>query len=305
MPTLEAPSGLVADVRKIKGTELIRLAESADDAGPDGGFGHVLSGCWLRTVDPGPYGFVQAGDVKPTWERMLKGDTLHAFVFLRSISMPDGDAYDFPVHCEECRKRYEWTIKISELGVRKLPAESAERLRAGKPFETHLADGKLVRFNLQTISQEGPITRLMKQQKREQATMIDTIVGQTISVEGVGPDIRARWRFISELDMDELYRLREAFDAADCGIETGLQTRCTNRQCRWEQDINLPLGKAFFAPRRRRQEQGPTGPSDEPNTAILSVGFSEDLTLSGAGSSSTTSSGTSTEEAATLSPTGT
>lgn len=305
MPILEAPSGLTADVRKIKGTELIKLAEGADDSGPDGGFGNVLSGCWLRTTDAGPYAFVQVGDAKPQWSRLLKGDALYAFVFLRSISMPDGDDYDFPVQCEECKHRYDWTVKLSSLKVQKLSEEGAASVKSGKPLETHLPDGRAVRFMLQTIAQEEPLTKFMKQQKRETATMIDTLVSQIVSIEGVKPDIRNRWRFVSELDMDVLYNLRADFDSKDCGIETQFQTRCTKRSCRWEQDVNLPLGKTFFAPKRRRAEPIETTEedlSDEPSTESWSED-SSDSTPKTAGDSSTTSSGSSTGEADTLSAT--
>lgn len=301
MPTLDAPSGLTADVRKIKGTELIKLAESSDDAGPDGGFGNVLNGCWLRTIDPGPYSFVQAGDAKPQWSRLLKGDTLYAFIFLRSISMPDGDDYDFPVQCEECKKRYDWTIKLSSLFLKRLPASSIEKLKTQKPFETEVS-GRGVKFNLQTIAQEEPLSKFMRQQKRQTGTMIDTLVSQIISIEGVKPGIRNTWQFVSELDMDELYNLRAAMDEPDCGIETQFQTRCTNRQCRWEQDINLPLGKTFFAPKRKRQEPE-KDQNDELDTESSSEASSEEWTPTGADSSSTTSSGSSTGEAGTLSHT--
>jgi hypothetical protein len=291
MPTLQAPSGLVGDVRKIKGTELIKLAERVDDTGPDGGFGTVLSGCWLCTTDPGPYSFVQAGDAKPDWSRMLKGDTLYAFVFMRQISMPDGDDYDFDVHCEECRRRYGWTVQLSKLAVKKLPAASGERVRAGEPFEARLPDGRVVRFGLQTIAQEAPITKLMRQQKRQQATMIDALVGQIISIDGVGPDIRARHRAVSDLDMDDLYGLREQFDEHDCGLETSIQTRCTNRECRWEQDVNLPLGRTFFARRRRAREIETDEENEGLATEISSDSSSRASTPSGSGGSSTTSSG--------------
>lgn len=290
MPILEAPSGLAGDVRKIKGGELIKLAESADDTGPDGGFGAMISACWLRTTDAGPYSFVQVGDTKPDWQRMLKGDALYAFVFLRQISM--GDDYDFDVQCEECKKRYGWTLRLSELPVRKLSEKAAEHFRSGEPFETTVA-GRTVRFALGTIAQEGPITKLMKKQKREVGTMVDTLCAQTISIEGVNPDINARHRWLSDLDLDELHELRAAFDEHDCGIETLIQTRCTKRTCRWEQDINLPLGKTFFArPRRRPTEE-------EHGMASSSEDSSEDSTSSGSGSSSTTSSGISTAGAAT------
>lgn len=294
MPTLEAPSGLVGEVRKIRGAELITLAEAAGDTSPDGGFSSVLSGCWVRTEDPGPYAFVLAGDTKPDWSRVLKGDALYAFIYLRQISLSDD--YDFDVQCEECKRKYGWTIKLSDLPVRKLSEENAARLRRGDPFEAHVRE-KLVRFNLQTIAQEGPITKLMKQQRRQVSTMIDALAAQIVSIEGVKPDIKARHRFISDLDLDELHSLREALDAPDCGLETGIETVCTNRACQWTQDVNLPLGKSFFARRRRQPAQEP--PEEEADTKSSSEDSSPGSTSSGLGASSITSFGRSTAEAAT------
>jgi hypothetical protein len=294
MPILEAPSGLTAEVRKIRGVELVNLAEQADDAAPSDAFGQVLGSCWLRTINPGPYPFVKGdSEERPPWGRILKGDVLFAFVFLRRISMPDGDTYDFDVRCEECRNRYGWSVNLAkDLTVKRLPAESAEKLRKGESFETKIGDGRVVRFNLQTTTQEDPMLRLMKQQKRGRSTFVDVLAAQTTAIEGVNPDLRARWRFLSELDLDDLYRLRDAFEDPDCGLDTAIQTRCTKRACGWVQDVNLPLGRTFFAPRRRRKEA-----EEEADTPTSSGDCSEGSIASGSGSSATTYSGTNTGEA--------
>lgn len=278
MLLLEAPSGLTAEVRKIRGVELVNLAEQADDAAAADSFGQVLGSCWVRTIDPGPYPFVKGdSDERPPWARILKGDVLFAFVYLRRISMPNGDDYDFDIRCEECRKRYGWSVNLaSDLTVKRLPPESVERIKRAEPFETRTSDGRLIRFMLQTTGQEDPMLRLMKQQKRGRSTFVDTLAAQTISIEGVNPDLRARWRFISELDLDELYRLREAFEAPDCGLDTAIQTRCTKRDCSWVQDVNLPLGRNFFAPRRR-----PKAEPDEAATPTSSADCSEGSIASG------------------------
>jgi hypothetical protein len=256
MANAELPSGLVGDVRKIKGVELAHIAEQVDGPGSsDGGFTTLLNGCWQTTLDPGPYPNLGAGDVKPDWKAILKGDLIVGVKFLRQISLTDGDVFDFDAQCEECRSKIPWSVKLSELPIRKLSPESRERLKSHKPFDiTIYKDGQgfPATFNLATLAQEEPVARLMKQTKRSQATIIDTICGQIVAIQGVNPDIKARWRFLSELGMGELQDLRGAMDELDCGLETAIEVRCQNKQCQWEQEVNLPLlGRRFFAPKKR------------------------------------------------------
>lgn len=296
--TLETPSRLAAKVRKIKGAELNALAQESDEATADGGFGTVIGPCWIETVDVGPYPFLRAGDAKPPWSRMLKGDMLYTFIYLRRISMPDGNTYDFDVQCEECQERYPWTLKLTDLPVKRLSQESFDRLRSQRHFEAKLSDGRRVSFNLQTIAQEDDIAALMKRQKREKATVVDILAAQTVEIEGVNTDMRAKWRFLADLDMDDLLNLQEQFEAVDCGIDTAIKTRCTNRRCRWTQDINLPLGKSFFARRRRAEKPIPEEDEsqDTSDSCELSSGESPANT---SGPSSPSSGGTSTGGAAT------
>lgn len=298
------PSRLVGDVRKIRGTEITVIAEQSDGAGAgDGGFSTLLGGCWLQTVDRGPYPDAAfSGDPeKPAWARVLKGDLLTGIIFLRQFSLTDGDVYAFDVQCEGdgCKKNIPWELKLSQLPLKWLPEASAERLKAGQPFETSVA-GKKVLFDLQTLAQEEPVLRLMKQQKRAKGTIVDVLAGQIRSVEGVGPDIRARWRWLSELSMGELFDLRAAMEEHDCGIETELEVVCQNRACQLEQTVNLPLARRFFSPRKKRRGEPEEAWAEEtPPPAASGAGSSEARPASGGGASTPTSPGSSTAGAGT------
>ena len=301
MSVVELPSGMSGDIRKIKGTEIAVLAEQTEGVGgsADGGFTALLNGCWQRTLDKGPYPFVAVGDTKPDWKRLLKGDVLFGVVELRRISLSDGDTFDFDAQCEECKAKIPWSVKLSELTVRKLPRASAEALSEGRPFVVEIAkDGATHKatFNLQTLGQEEPIARLMKQQKRTAATVVDVLCSQIVSIAGVNPDIKARYRFLSELSMGELFDLRAALDEHDCGIDTAIEIRCQNKNCLWEQEINLPLlGRRFFSQKKRLTKKA----GDDSEQDDSSSTSSEGSTSPGGESAATPSGGTSTEAPAT------
>lgn len=273
------PSGLKATVRKIRGAELNALAQESDESTvSDGGFGAVLSPCWLETADPGPYPNLATGSDKPVFSRLLKGDLLYGFIFLRRISKPDGDLYDFPIKCEECDKRYDWTLKLTDLPIRVLTPESQAVIKSGRPFSTTLlSDGRAVTFHPQYVPQEDEIRELMRRQKREKATILDILAAQTVTIDGVGPDMRARWRFLGDLDIDDLEDLQAKFEAVDCGVDTAIRTRCTNAKCKWTQDINLPFGKSFFARKRSTpkaepdEDQEETDDEEQPGTNTSSA----------------------------------
>jgi hypothetical protein len=249
-----APSRAKLRLRKIRGAELIMLSTARETGTTEGlaGFSGVLSSCHEETVDPGPYRFVEVGAAKPEWARLLKGDVLGLFIHLRAISMPDREMYGFPVQCSKCRDRYDWEIDLKrDLVVQELPDHSFQALRDGKPLEHKLSDGTGLRFHLQTVSQEVEIAEFLKKEKRATETIIDGLAAQAYSIDGCAADLRARWRRIAQLEMDELLELREVFDAADCGTDTAIQTRCPRKTCGWIEDVTLPLDRRFFASTRR------------------------------------------------------
>lgn len=263
---IECLSGLVASVRNIKGHELAALAEQAEgDTTPIDGITTIVGGCWLTTIDPGPYRIVTAGDAKPEYKRILKGDIIYSLLRLRasSVKTPDstpgpwgpGDPYAFDVQCgaSGCRKRYGWELLLSQLKRKELSEASRKTLNEGGVFETTVG-GRRYTFQLQTPAIDEPMVKLRGQQKRKSASIVDTLTAQTITVEGLkSNDIRSRWNYIADLDNLELQELQEAYEDADCGIDTEIQTQCVH--CRRIEDIELPLGRSFFRPKKPAAEE--------------------------------------------------
>lgn len=292
---------MAGDVRKIRGSEIAAIAEQGDGPGAsDGGFTSLLTACWQATTNKGPYPFVAVGDTKPDWKRVLKGDLLRAVIYLRQISLSDGDVFEFDVQCEECLKKIEWQVKLSDLVIRKLPADSFKKIAEQKPFTIDiLKDGQKFPaiFSLSTLAQEENINRFMKQSKRQVATTIDVLAGQITSIHGVKPDIKARYNFLAELSMGELYDLRTELDAFDCGFETEIEVKCQNRACQWEPKVNIPLlGRRFFFSKKRLTKKADSDDSQSPDGGDDSF---EAFPVNGGGSTAPISGGTSTEDPAT------
>jgi hypothetical protein len=278
------PSTMVGDLRKIRGQEIAEVAEQVDGGGAaDGGFSAILGGCWVSTIDRGPYPshVFEAAPPKmprrdrragayrtpaeptsttggPDWRRALKGDLVAGVIHLCRISITDGDDYEFDVPCRACGKPIEWELKLSDLPVRVLPPDSLKRLRAGEPFEATVA-GRKVLFDLQTHAGEEPVAALMKQQQRKTATIVDALASQVRSVDGVGSDLRARWAWLADLSMGELQDLQEEMEDADCGVDTGIRVGCA--RCSYEQEVNVPLDRRLFSPRRRKRPRAGSAPA--------------------------------------------
>jgi hypothetical protein len=272
---IPCPSGLVGEFRNIKGHELAKLAEEADDAATpaEGGIVTIVRGCWQKLIDPGPYPesyFDANGAV--AWQKVLKGDLQTMLFRLRasSVRTPDaddgpwgkGDLYVFAVRCEACGKRYEWEVHLSELPMKMLPEASKKVIATGNvSFETRVSDRKFV-FTLGTLARDQPLEKLMKSQGRVKGTIIDILAARTLSIEGLAAqnDIRAKWNAIKDLDNWELQDLQAAYEAVDCGIETTIETRCDKADCRWPQEVELPMGKDFFSARKSRKRSQTTEP---------------------------------------------
>ncbi len=268
----ELPSGLVLEVRKMKGSELVTLAENASGTGASNPFGAILGPCTLDTLDPGPYRHLTAGGGKPSqWDRIMKGDLLAGVLFLRRISMEDGDLYDFNLRCAECEDPIPWTLRLSKLPVRPFPPDSFARYKEGEPMIAkvkHEGVEHVCRFWPGTVKQEDEVRDLNKTQRRRRVTDLDLLAAQTVSIGDpadpksmiVSPLGRRQW--FEDLSVGEVLEARRLYDEQDCGIDTALDVVCPG--CGWRQTTAVPFGRELF---RARPAWAPKQiPGDEPTS---------------------------------------
>lgn len=238
---IECPSGLVGEVRGLKTKEANLLADrqamrsgSALDA--------ILSSCWLRTIDPGPYAIPEDG--KPDWSKVLIGDRLYVFMRIRAATF--GEEYAFPVLCESCRERFEWEVKLCDLPIKPLPEASKSALANGGRIETYLRDGKKAWFKLMTGADEVRAARIVRQQPGK--VLLTALGARIVEIEGVKPE--DRMRFLDDLDFGEANDIIRVLDEHDGGVETSLEVECTH--CFASQEVRLPFGREFLMPKRCR-----------------------------------------------------
>jgi hypothetical protein len=243
--TITCPSGLVGEVRGFKVKEANILADKA--ALKKGtAYDTILSGCWLNTVDPGPYPWLEAG--KPVdWSKALVCDRFYALLQIRAATF--GEDYAFKLKCQNsaCGEAFEWEIKVADLPIKQLPEFSKDVLRGGSTrFETTLSDGKRCWFKLLNGAAEAAAANSMRLANGRR--IVFSLMQRIEEVEGVP---RAQLsRYLDDLDLGELFSLVEQFDEADGGVETLIDVECPH--CGTTQGVQLPFGQDFFSPPKKK-----------------------------------------------------
>lgn len=247
-------SGLKGRVRPLLGSELKAVAQPSALRNGDS-IVIMLRSCFVEVTDPGPYSHLEEGATRVDWDRLLSGDRFDAIVQLRALTF--GDEYDCRIHCASCKAAYDWTIPLGELPRRELPKASRDQLRTvGNRFEVPGPGGETITFRLGVGKDERLAVKLRKQQGGAW-NEIDAMMMQILEVEGRGTIESARPKILSYLEGMTWPDVMETFKAmqdADGGIETDVETKCT--QCGWEQENKLPFDADFFTRKRRRTAEG-------------------------------------------------
>jgi hypothetical protein len=230
------PSGLRGRVRALKAREAdilgdvqaIRRGTAVDQ---------VLKGCWLETLEPGPYTFGGA----PEWAEVLTGDRFVALLCVRMATY--GAPYDFKVQCAKprCAEPFEWSIDLEkDITIKAYPPAVLEALMRDNRFESALPDGRRVWFRLLRGKDE------QKAQAQAGRTLSGALATRIVEIEGVHANDKRR--VIEDLDLADARELQEKLDAVDGGIETALEVRCPH--CHMVQEVELPLD-GLFGPAKR------------------------------------------------------
>lgn len=243
------PSGLKGRVRNMKAKEISAAAAFKPGKGTVSPVDAVLNGCWLETIDPGPYK-LEAGLLKlPPWEKVIAGDRFVALANIRQMTWGD---FEWKIRCEDpmcvrSKKPFIWSLDLSQLAVKPLPQASIEKLRAGDNLFTMEVAGKHCTFRLQVGADEGSTPDLETVPPEERMLVVAAF--RFLSVEGVEKKDIPAW--VGELDLPDLMALEEKFDAPDGGIQTRIGVVCP--ECDLEFAADIPFGdRDFLAPKKKR-----------------------------------------------------
>lgn len=245
--TAHCPSGLVVDVRKLRVKEANILA---DEAGVRRGDTHdeILKSVWVATHDFGPYQATTSGQIN--WSKVLISDRFYVLTQVRIATY--GAVYEVETQCplSLCRAKFSMDVDLSTLKFKEIPAASLEAFQANKPFETIIpSDGRRVTFRLQTGEMDAKVVKLAKTRRTERLTI--SLATRIESIEGVHPNDKLK--VLEDLAMDDTLALIEAMDEVDGGLETSIQAECP--ACGHEHELQLPFGRAFWVPSRKKKPE--------------------------------------------------
>jgi hypothetical protein len=132
--TVTLPSGMRGTIRSLRGKE-INLFANMSNAKANATTLKILTNVWQETHEDGAcYEFAEGVE----WGKVLQCDRFTALLYARVATW--GAEYSFRLHCGSCRKRYDWSLDLTELEMKPLPEASVETFKAGNKFATTVLD---------------------------------------------------------------------------------------------------------------------------------------------------------------------
>jgi hypothetical protein len=215
--TAECPSGLVLDVRELKGREIRQIREVKNPLLT------IAEGCTVKVVDAGPYVLHDGKSVR--WGEALAGDMMTAI--LRVAEAGFGVKRKVPFECtdEDCRKRCPeptlWPLDLrADLAIRPISPEDLQAFLKDNRFED-VIEGARVVYRLPTGATIDAAFR-----QRPDAHEWKALADGIIEIEGVRPFDQDKLDWIDNLSADGLRKLGLAMGAREPGPPNTLKVQC-------------------------------------------------------------------------------
>lgn len=228
--TAECPSGLVLDVREVKGREIRQLKEAKNP------LLLIAEGCTVKVVHPGPYTLHDGQKLR--WAEVLAGDMMTAILKVAEAGFGTMRTPLFECLEEECRKQHPqptpWPIDLSQVPVKKITPADLQSFLNGNRFICTVA-GKEVAFMLPTGATIDAAFRL-----NPSAHPWKAVADSIYEIEGLTHQFDSdKFDWLDDLGADELTTLGLAMRAPDCGPELGVKVQC--QWCGRERVRQLPF----------------------------------------------------------------
>lgn len=260
---ITCPSGMKLTIRGMKAKEMVHL-QDRKLAKNGTVIDKLLAACIESTDDFGPYEEADSGFV--SLDTMLLGDKFYTLIMVRAATF--GDVLKLQTDCKNssCEKPYDVAIKLSELPIKSLSEEDAERVRAGELMTCQVpSTGQTVKYR----PASGRDEKLAAKAQDDENPALAIVACRIVEIEGVEtkeqygarmllkaqaagnadkirePFVGVRG-FLDDLPLDDFYALAEAMEQHDCGVETKIEAECP--ACSYKQEERLKLGANFWKP---------------------------------------------------------
>jgi hypothetical protein len=234
------PSGLSGELR---GMRVREEALMSDRKLLNSGrmIGSLLEACWVRTINPGPYG--KLGE-KPDLSQVSSADRTYMLLQLRMQSF--GTSYEFDVACGNCERTIKWQCELTEFATRPMKPEGVEHLRTGAPIVRTLPSGMDVKFRLGLGADEEYMAKLDKKERVNIST--HNLARRVLEIDG-----KTAWKdvfdAVADLAVIDGDYLHDQIDEIEGGVDLSFDIECP--KCASRQLTMLPFEMSFFSSRKR------------------------------------------------------
>lgn len=282
--TIQCPSGFTFEARPFEAQDVARISRGNVESM----ITSLLQACHERTISPGANAFIQEGEYKPKWSKVLWADLIYAVVELRRASFnltrkeygygssamvdannvndsrPLGDILDFDYNCQFCRKKVEWTIDLKDFVEQctvPITDDAADRLGRGQSLVYVMRDGRSVHWRPSCPEIDANLRTFMDQKKIQEEGKVEFIAKHLVCVEGFvdgkGKEKRElrqlhQWVTSEIKDPIEFDKLLFVIQNMQPTFDNELTVTCNH--CNTEQSLLLPLQHpAFMSPSQSPQ----------------------------------------------------
>lgn len=238
------PSGLVAEVRGLRGAE-VNLFSDENAVRKGDLFDRVLRACVIGIQDPGPYS--QHGETL-NWAHVLTCDREYLLVCIRIATY--GPEYSVGLTCPNptCKSKFYWDIDLRELEIVDLDDDVIAKIASGTNAFDVVVDGTTFTFKLLTGESELQAARLLRKNRSEILTT--AIAVRVIAIDGEAKSQKQVAAYFAKYDKP-LSDVTDAIIEFDGGIDNDIEAECP--ECGGGFDLKLPLeGKGFWLRQKTR-----------------------------------------------------
>lgn len=176
---------------------------------------------------------------------LISGDRQYAIFYIRAASL--GPVYHFQWTCDQCRRKNEDSVNITEFPVKKLEPGVKE------PFELELPLSRdVISYRLFRGHDEADVEKRMEKEK-DRAELKKYQLARCIThINGAPVDpnrFADTFAYVGRMLQGDSNELRLAIQDQDPGLDLVTQVRC--KHCLAYEDLDVPMTPEFFRPSKR------------------------------------------------------